>query len=158
MISGSHHYDVYIDPDFMQDQRQSILNAIIEWQVDTENTITFTLIGQKTSQDPIIVILHSDQEHMQKWYHDTTIGHTEYRGADSNIQIATDLGKRDFHECVLHEIGHALGLEHDEDGTIMAPDTSEASSFLTCRDMHAFCKVWGCDARQFILCGGGKRE
>jgi predicted Zn-dependent protease len=152
MISPSHHYDVYIDPAFKEEQQQSINNALLEWQFDTNQTVTFTVVNQKVSYNPIIVIMASDKEYFRKHHHSTTVGVANFRGIDTNIFIDVNQNKRNFHQISLHELGHALGLEHDDRHTVMYEWTDGASSYLTCKDMKAFCKEWNCDADSFVLC------
>lgn len=159
MVSPSHHYDVYVDPAFESEQRQSIVNAVIEWEVDTEETVTFDIVNQKSSRNPLIVITASNKTFLHKHHHSTTVGYADFRGVDTNVFIDVDETPRDFHEIALHELGHALGLDHnDATGTIMYEWTNQASSFLTCSDMVSFCKEWGCNAIDFPLCHIGVRR
>lgn len=153
MISGSHHYDVYIDPRFPNWQHESVTNAVLEWQVNTDETVTFDFINQPTSHNPIIVILASDKEFLHKHFHPTTVGRTYYRGVDSFIRIDTDEGPRNFHQIALHEMGHALGLDHNGPGSTMYDWSDDAADYITCKDLHAFCDVWNCNADNFPLCG-----
>lgn len=56
-----------------------------------------------------------------------------------------------FRKVVMHEVGHALGLEHlkgDENiFTLMYPLTGLMSPGITTRDLVAFCKIYHCDPK-----------
>ena len=157
MISSTHQYNVYIDPGFNDEHKRMIHSALVEWEVATNQTVTFREVATQDYSRALITIFHSTRNRMAKEYGHDLIGRANYRGEDNILVEATDLSKRDFVQTTLHEIGHAIGLDHDDDSshrkqTVMMSHTDDSSDHLTCRDMYAFCETWGCDARQFPLC------
>ncbi len=158
ILSPTHHYEVFVDPRFDHAQHDMVVNAVHEWQTDINNTVTFSFTDKPVSSQPIIVILPATQPWLKRHFNlKGPIGEAMLRGVDTNIFVATDMSRRDFYETSLHELGHALGLDHDTKRnhlllTVMTPYSDESSDHLTCLDLRAFCQEWGCDASKFNLC------
>lgn len=158
MISPTHQYNVYVSPSgFTTEQRQSIHDGLLEWEVATNHTVTFVEVSTQDRSQALLTIVSISRNDLNKVYGHDLIGRCNYRGEDNILLEATDVSKRDFAQTVLHEIGHAVGLDHDEDmshrkQTTMMSHTDDSSDHLTCRDMRSFCEVWQCDANTFDLC------
>lgn len=57
-------------------------------------------------------------------------------------------------EILLHELGHAIGLDHDVAGTIMYDSISPTADKITCRDVAQWYHV---RKRAVPLCSNGRR-
>lgn len=158
ILSPTHHYEVFVDPRFNRAQHDMVIDAVHEWQTSTNDTVTFSFTDKPVSSQPIIVILPASQTWLKQHFKPKTpIGEAMLRGVDTNIFLATDMSNRNFYETSLHELGHALGLEHDDRLehmllTVMTSHCGDSSDHLTCLDMRAFCREWNCDASKFNLC------
>lgn len=149
------HYNVYIDPSFSTNETRLIMAALDEWESTTEGAVNFSIIKASqsgNSDTPTISFYPSTQSQMHKDYTPTSIGRTNYRGSDNEIIIATDLGITDFYKVSLHEIGHAIGLNHQDKNTVMNGNVDNASLHLTCIDIKTFCDVWNCDSQSMSPC------
>lgn len=166
-VSDTRQYNVYIDTSFTPEQRDAIITATMEWESATLETVTFVFSIIKDKSQSLIVITPSTMTGLRILFPEEfkdeekhgmyLIGMTSHRGSDNQVYIATDISKRDFFQTALHEVGHSIGLPHDENAdhemkTTMNPDTHKSTTHLTCLDMQAFCKQWGCNYNRFPLC------
>lgn len=159
--SPTHQYNVYIESGFTPEHCQSVINAFLEWQVNTDETVKFVQVWTPDHSQPLIIVKPSTWPKMSRIFDvplkEGLVGetHEHYASHSSEIWLAEDQNSVDFHEVALHEFGHALGLKHDKnthDKTIMRAHTPDSSDFLTCKDLQAFCALWSCDANKFPLC------
>jgi predicted Zn-dependent protease len=100
--------------------RQFIIQAFDEWSVASDNKVSWKLVGSKGEAD-IICDWVSAQSQFPGGDEGNTAGITylSYSGVKDHvmhralIQIWTMyLGDDEIKACCLHEVGHALGLEH----------------------------------------------
>ncbi len=69
------------------------------------------------------------------------------RPSKSEIWIQDDLSPRVYYLTALHEIGHGLGLDHQENKdipSIMYPWITDVGDHPTCDDKKKLCQIWGC--------------
>jgi predicted Zn-dependent protease len=161
--SSTRSYNVYIDPGFTDEHKKSVRQAFIDWELATQQTVTFVDCSVPDHQQPLMTVLPSKQDwltkHFKKKGKATLVGEANFRGQDSILYIAEDQGEMNFHQTALHEIGHALGLEHDENkahynANVMTESQDNSSNVITCLDLRAFCKIWGCNAEKLPRCNG----
>lgn len=73
-----------------------------------------------------------------------TNGHTDY-WPNLLVEIDPDRTGPAALRTVIHEFGHAFGLDHDgttPDAVMYTPNTGDPTIYQ--RDVNAFCKVWDC--------------
>lgn len=163
-ISPVREYDVWVDPNFSNAQSQSIKEAFLEWETNTNETVKFHQVSNAPILGrPLISVWKSNHDliYKEKSKKDltpgTTVGITIFHGYDAALLLDDDMGHEIFHRVILHEIGHALNLDHVKDEkydgqTVMRPLTSQCAPNLTCLDLKLFCHEWRCDAQLMPLC------
>jgi hypothetical protein len=152
------HRVIYIDREFSQKEKESIALAAITWSHRTKNTVIIdvvflpskthldrkdgVLINKLSEDDPTVYILG---ENTLGYY--TKMEYIQYIGL-----ISGRIDDDDFDVVVLHELGHALGLEHvrgiDGVGTLMFPSVDLGSDHITNNDIENFCKLYKCDPKK----------
>ena len=137
-------YAVWIDPSFTSDQQGEIRAAIAEWNRAAEGNVFLSETAVPEGAHVITIkpryfTLNENKAGECVPYHSTIDIHQELK-ADRTRRVA------------LHELGHALGLDHSETGTIMCEGLSCASKNLTCADLQQFCSIWKCDASELAIC------
>ena len=69
----------------------------------------------------------------------------EGRPGRSRIWIQDNLDDRTHYLVAVHEIGHALGLDHSTStSSIMYPSITDVGDHIPCIDRKEVCKIWGC--------------
>lgn len=130
----SHHYHLEIAPgDFSSDQVAAILDAANEWQSSSDAYVTFD--GAPATEDTIVFHARTPDAMLAE-FGGGAIGNNAYEGQSSNIDLVMTLDAETFHQTVIHEIGHALGLIHTTPGTIMCANTQCATLIVTCGDLN----------------------
>ncbi len=141
------HYNLSISVGFSPAQADMIIDAAIEWQNATGGYITFDGAGQPGGAETIEFMTEKERQPDPGLY-----GETWNEGVPSVIVVYTSLDDKLFRQSTLHELGHALGLQHAGAGTIMCHGAGCASQHVTCKDVEQLCSVWGCDASKMPVC------
>lgn len=155
-MSPTKQYNVYILDGFSDMQKESIIEGFHEWETASMSTVTFIQVNSLDHYQSLITVAPISEKEMEI-IHKDKIGWATYHGSDTDIIIVTELGYRDFYQTVLHEFGHALGLDHDLNlkhayRTTMMEHTLDSTARVTCLDLRSLCLSWGCDANEFIRC------
>jgi len=158
------NYTVYVDPAFDSATQQVILDGLNNWQTRVWNTGHMLwlnpIIGTHDCShgcDDIIVIHASNMAAVaalahdsdgdgpdgitfRSWREDPTTGHY---WDWSNVFLAADMRQSDIHNIVLHEVGHALALQHTPPGQIMCWSTECESADITQDDINQYLTLRG---------------
>lgn len=150
---GSTAYVWIDDPNhqFSQEQIDLIHSSTQEWENATGGHITFEFVdgkGQK-SLIPIRPVLYAVIEEETGHSAETHIVPWERGGG---IDMPYDIDPINFRILMLHEFGHALGLDHDVPGTVMVYGVDKSADYITCRDVMQFCDVNDCDPDLMPAC------
>lgn len=154
------HKILFIDNHFSDNEIEIIKESANEWSNKTHNIIKFdiekmpskkhlnlnndVLIIPVTSNFPDIIIT-------DKFYDcDCTLGFYNNKGPINFIEIATDrISDNNYKNVVLHEIGHSVGLTHNNNiGTLMYPTVQFTADYITEDDLVEFCKLYKCDPKK----------
>lgn len=154
------HKTLYLDRNLSAYEFAMIAGAAWEWHLATNNMVTFDIERLPSkhiiSHESIIVCLVSSDfpEIIELDVEDPSASHMAYYykyGTLPYIGIVSErISEKDYRPVILHELGHALGLKHNEGidgiGTLMYPNIDLGATTITDTDLKNFCKLYDCDA------------
>lgn len=151
---------LYLDSSFNDSEIEEILSAAWEWSDATENRVVFTVkILPQNHIDPInaIIINKLSDDSAQVIMYDVfggknTLGFYDNKNVIPFIGLITNrLNDKNYKPVVLHELGHALGLMHNEKeedmGSLMYPIIDDASDHITAKDIKNYCDLHHCQSK-----------
>lgn len=117
VYSNYHNYDFFIDPNFTNDQINVIQEAFNQWR-SAGAPISLVNYGEEGQLfDGINTIFISTQpqlgDTLVKAHFDVTTGWAIFE-ADIRINISKISDDSSLYNIMLHELGHALGLDHSD--------------------------------------------
>lgn len=136
----SHHYSLYIDPQFTPTQSAAIIASATDWETKSGSFITFDGAGVNDGPDTISIYADSN---LASDCGDGPVGCDISDGVDSHIYLPIAGDDSFFQQVSGHEIGHALGCNHIPTGNLMCADRGCAALTVQCGDLKEMCKHWG---------------
>jgi hypothetical protein len=160
-ILNNYHKILYVDPNFTDEEFFYISAAADEWEQKTQHIVSFTviklpqqridfqksiLIHKVNQYDPLIFFLDRYKKNEIEGFYDKD-------NVFENIKIVSfRLNNKTYKQTVLHELGHALGLQHNKGiegmGTLMYPSVDLGSDHITDIDIENLCIIYHCDAKK----------
>ncbi len=131
---------VWVDKDFPASQKADVLAAIDEWNFALNGYSSFQVVDQNYDMEPsvleqirdtlqglVILDVSVKMEQVQR-LPDGVLAWVPELEANSMFIIGDRIGNRALKSIVMHELGHILGLEHQEEaGTLMFPSYDRGS-------------------------------
>lgn len=156
------HRTLFVERNIPDDEMLYILQAAMEWNQATDGQVVFDiqrLPNQKAVLKDAIVIINVNPDYPDIILLDQSKGYSTlgFCNSDSTIDyialVNSRLDEDTFTPVMLHELGHALGLEHVKGvegiGTLMYPTIDAGSKHITENDLMHFCKLYNCDSSKF---------
>lgn len=154
------HRTVYVDGNFRDDEFKVIKEASDEWSAKTAGLAVIEVKRLPSPEKPKftmttddILLEKADSASSEILFLDystdaTLFGLYRVEGNHSIVILVTDRfsSTNEYRTVVLHEIGHALGLEHNSvRGTVMYRDHAHVGDHLVREDLKQFCAIYRCD-------------
>lgn len=153
------HKILYVDPNFSDEEFVYISMAAAEWTRETNGIAKFDVVKlpQKSIDKSNSILIVKVSEYypnivlVDRITNHKTIGFFDKNHPYPNIEIVESrITAKIYKSTVLHELGHVVGLLHNEGidgmGTLMYPYDEYGGNSITETDLKNFCKIYHCDA------------
>ncbi len=155
------HKTLYVDRNMTEEEMAVIVSSAWEWHATTKGMVIYDVIKLPSKnidvQNGIVICLVSPDfpEVIDLDTQRPDANHLAYykRAPMPYIGVIPDrIPIKDYRTVIIHELGHSLGLKHNEGiagiGTLMYPDMDFEANYITDTDLENFCKLYNCDANQ----------
>lgn len=149
------HKTLYLDPSFSPQEKAIIAEVAKEWTENTNHIAEFDiaqlpsnkvdlvngiLVLRVSHRYPEIVLLNALLPEGNEM-----LGLFNNRKIVPRLELIMDRTGDDTDVVALHELGHAVGLGHNEKPfTLMYPMIEMGSNHITDEDLEEFCKLYRC--------------
>lgn len=165
-VSPGYTYSVVIDPSFSSEDKAAIIAGLQGWEhiTDGEFSVSSISYGSCNSNVNQICFVPSTENQVDRLRGSTkgdVIGLTlrSYSNDNSVIYIPLDatagLPPNVMTTLAAHELGHALGLDHTQTGTVMCWTYSCQAPLPTCDDYQQWKDVRSITTDNFFCPKGG---
>jgi predicted Zn-dependent protease with MMP-like domain len=158
--SSTHfHKTLYLDRRFTDAERQVIKAAAEEWTDTTNHLVEFEVEVLPADRLDLVngILVRKVSGYEPEIYLIDVVGpkgnevlglYTNF-GIMPSIKLVSERLQDDDYAVVLHEMGHAVGLEHNsEPYTLMYPFIGFGADFITDHDLQQVCRVYHCPSNQ----------
>jgi len=150
------HYTVFIPDNATGEQQNAVILALNEWSVKTNNVfqarpyiVPYKELSHSRNDTNMIYVFFEQPEDP---YGEIGECHRNTVANGSYIQILPNLQGETLYKVSLHELGHAMQLDHEyQYKAIMQPRISKQIPNLQCADLRSFCIRWHCPLPQCTM-------
>jgi predicted Zn-dependent protease len=165
-ISPGYTYSVVIDPTFSSEDKAAIIAGLNSWEHITDGAFSVASIsyGACNTNDNQICFVPSNEAQIDM-IRGSQIGdiigftYRTYSNDNSTIYIPLDrtvgFSPDTMTTIFAHEIGHALGLSHTQEGTVMCYEAGCDAPLPTCNDYQQWKDVRNITTDDFFCPKGG---
>lgn len=154
------HRTLFLDREFSEEEAETITIAALEWTEATNYVLDLSIVKLPNQNELIgkddILITSVSPDSPDIMVSEFKSGHvllglySRKDELDSIQLVSSRITEKQYKAVVLHELGHAFGMDHIEglDGidTLMCPFIEFGSGHITHTDLVNFCKLYHCDA------------
>jgi matrixin len=147
----STHRILYLDRNFTNEEILVITEAVLDWEEKTHHVISIDIVILPTTDSldlkDGVIVNKFNSDNYTVINNSGVIGYYQENEGNNTIVLVTDrlADYKTFRQCILHEIGHMLGLYHNSNAdTLMYPYIEYASYDITQEDVDNFCSIYDC--------------
>lgn len=156
------HHTLYLERGIYEDQVYHIIAAAMEWNEVTNGDVVLDikmLPQQSITPGDAIIFMNVTPDFPEAILLDNFNQYSTlaFYNNDAGLAYIALIDERivglNYDAVVMHELGHALGLEHIKGveglGTLMYPNIEFGSDHITMEDLKQFCQLYHCDASKY---------
>jgi hypothetical protein len=156
------HHTLYLERGIFEDQIYHIVAGTMEWNEVTNGDVVLDikmLPQPDITPSDAIIMMNVTPDYPESILLDNINHYSTLAFYNNQVGLAyiafiyERISDEDYNAVVMHELGHALGLEHitgiDGIGTLMYPNIELGSNHITMDDLKQFCHLYNCDASKY---------